>query len=232
MLSYENNAGAAFYLKPVTMLDIGAEHGSVCIPAYRAGTKYVMAVEPRDTEIASKFEEDLREGQNFRIVRTAVWNDPNGSIYMDGIQTKQAPQPEPNKETVGVLSIYDVFNLFRLDLEEHGLYEHGLEYLKIDIEGAEFNSIERTQRFKDEIDSLGVKWIDLEIHANACITKEDHPTYTPNAEPPRDEHEAVKLPHAVEMLEWLRDLGFEESDELGAMKPYPTDFKRRIFSRS
>lgn len=226
------NVGAAATVVPVTMLDIGAGDGDVCIPAYRKGTRYIYAIEPRaETDLRKNFNVQSAENQTWRLNTRVVWNGAKERI-LHGYHTVSSWDDGTGGKMrrVSAMSVYEVFSDVFTDLEKLGLGDYGIEYLKVDVEGAEFNILERTQQFKNLIESAKVKWIDLEIHANTSITPEQYPTYTECPEPPVCEIEAMQKPHGVEMLALIAEMGFVEDPELGKLHAYE-DFKRRIFTR-
>ena len=125
------------------VMDLGANIGSFSRRAFDAGAAKVIAVEPSPLNIAAlkkNFEKEIADGR-FVLIPKAVWNEPGEMILnvyelsvLDSLVMQERHEAPVKKrhpvELVTVDSIVEELGLERLD------------FIKMDIEGAERQAIE------------------------------------------------------------------------------------------
>ncbi|MHA2263182.1 MAG: FkbM family methyltransferase [Candidatus Thorarchaeota archaeon] len=226
-----SNIGAAHHIVPVTLLDIGAAYGCICVSAHAAGTRYCYAIEPQKVYrefLYHNFQQVAHQSSIYKVDSRVCWNTAshrvmgtkNNRTYQDTAQYDAAEEPvkhdfkyHPERLSIPTISIYQVFDEIKRDLAVLRLSDVGLEFIKCDIEGGEFNIFERTDGFKWAIDELKVKYFDLEIHPGFLKDPSEYPTYT-------TEHQEE------EMLDLFKEMGFKEDPILGKIDPYSA--RRRL----
>jgi FkbM family methyltransferase len=182
-----------YYTGPLdTVVDIGAHIGSLSLMAADRGAKQIVAVEPMSenfknliANINDNYFLDVITPINAMIVADASWERklycPMGAGGCCGMIVNQA----------GSFEIPPLI-AFKYFLSE---FKH-IDYLKIDIEGGEFEIFDQSQELEQLL--MRVRFLDLEIHKTEAYAP-DYSTITKYSHSDKAGDELVK---------YLRDIGF------------------------